>query len=77
VSVRCGDKLADIPGAALDDVVPCECGCQRLWRLRERTRLLTYLPWWPRTSRAADGREVWVRLSKSESFRVLCALERA
>ncbi len=77
IRVPCGGFLANIPALkpGPDVVMPCDCGCGRVWQLRTRTRWLTYAPWY----RSAPGRTadtVWVRLSSWRSQALLVARER-
>ncbi len=75
MSVLCGQFLALMPALAPGAIVACDCGCGRVWELRERTRWLTYAVWLRRVP-GHSGDTVWVRLSPADSQGVLAIGER-
>lgn len=76
MKIKCGAGLHKMIRAVVDDVVPCGCGCDRVYLLQERTRRLTYWPW-PRTRPAADAVQIWVRQPRAATARLLVYRERA
>lgn len=73
--IKCGEFLWRMPDLPSGEKVPCTCGCDRFWVLRERTRFLTYA-FWLRRAPGRSGDRIWVRMGAGRSTVELVARER-